>query len=128
MKLWRQVASGLLALGAALIGLLLATRRSSSLGLQRERQAGAENQKRIDSLEASVTASQQAVVTEHKKQRDLAQKLARVDEQLAAVEAHVKGLSHDDLDAETHRALDGTADAASARAIVKPGRVIKPAN
>jgi uncharacterized protein HemX len=126
MNVWRKVASLLMTLGAGLIGYLLAAQRRP--GLQRERQARADDDERIAEIKASMTARKQAVVTEQKKQRDLAKEGASLDEQLAAVGPRVEGLSHDNLSAELHRALGGPADAAAPPGIVKPGGVIKPAS
>jgi hypothetical protein len=126
MSVWRKIASGLLTLGAALIGFLLASRRGASSPQQRE--AGAEAQKQVDELRARMAATQQAVVAEEQKQRELAKERARLDEDLVQVDVRVEGLSHDNLDAEIHRALDGGAGNPAAPVIVKPGDVIKPAN
>jgi hypothetical protein len=127
MTLWRKVASVLVTLVGTVIGLLLASRRGGA-GSQHDRDEAATDQKRIDEIDARMAATQQTIMAEQKKQRGLAQDAAVIDGALAQVDVRVEGLTHDNLDAEIHRALDGPAGPGAAPVIVKPGRVIKPAN
>jgi hypothetical protein len=127
VNLWRRVASVLLALGGALVGFLLASRRGAP-DSQRESEQTARDQKRIAELNASMLANQHAVTIEQQKQRDLAQDATGIDRALGQVDARVEGLTHDNLDAEIHRALAGAPDPGAAPVIVRPGGVIKPAS